>query len=380
MKLPNTFAGMTNSMSYWEYKTYFQGVDFCIVGMGIVGCHTALMLRQKYPTAKIVVIDGHSFGASASSRNAGFACFGSVSEIADDVRSSGFEAAINLVHERYQGLQLLRSIHGDDKLGYKQTGGFELFTTQDEERWSMSTDLVPELNRALKSLAPEVYRISPNNKQVFKQPVKIIENSEEGEIQTDLLYFSMLSALHHNRVFMLRGVRITDFMNENEGVKVSTSVGDFTCRKLILATNGLTSKLLPHLDVAPARAQVLVTSPLSKVNLTGCFHYDAGYYYFRMIDNRLLIGGARNTDFEGEQTASLENTNAILAHIQSLAETLIINEPYQIEHTWAGTMGVGQARHPLVDHYASNIIYGVRMGGMGVALGCLVSKKIADLL
>ena len=44
-------------LSYWELKNWFTNVDFTIVGSGIVGLHCALSLRDKYPLAKILVLE-----------------------------------------------------------------------------------------------------------------------------------------------------------------------------------------------------------------------------------------------------------------------------------------------------------------------------------
>ena len=44
----------------------------------------------------------------ASTKNAGFACFGSLSEIIDDLKSHSEEEVIQLVKKRVDGLQLLR--------------------------------------------------------------------------------------------------------------------------------------------------------------------------------------------------------------------------------------------------------------------------------
>jgi hypothetical protein len=38
------------------------------------------------------------------------------------------------------------------------------------------------------------------------------------------------------------------------------------------------------------------------------FHLEKGYYYFRNINDRILLGGGRNLDFEGETTTSHDTT------------------------------------------------------------------------
>jgi len=44
------------NLSYWEIKNWFTGVDYTIVGSGIVGLHAALRLRERFPQSKILFL------------------------------------------------------------------------------------------------------------------------------------------------------------------------------------------------------------------------------------------------------------------------------------------------------------------------------------
>ncbi|MEI7508538.1 MAG: FAD-dependent oxidoreductase, partial [Flavobacterium sp.] len=70
-------------LSYWEIKNWFSQVDFTIVGSGIVGLHCALNIRERFPASKILILEKGILPQGASTKNAGFACFGSLSEIMD---------------------------------------------------------------------------------------------------------------------------------------------------------------------------------------------------------------------------------------------------------------------------------------------------------
>jgi hypothetical protein len=54
----------------------------------------------------------------ASTKNAGFACFGSISEIIDDLKSHS-EEVYQLVTKRLEGLRLLRKRLGDEAIDFK---------------------------------------------------------------------------------------------------------------------------------------------------------------------------------------------------------------------------------------------------------------------
>ncbi len=145
--------------------------------------------------------------------------------------------------------------------------------------------------------------------------------------------------------------------------------------------NGFAQKLLKDKRINPARAQVLVTSPIDNLKLKGTFHYDAGYYYFRNIENRILLGGGRNLDIHGETTTEFENTSLITNSLTNLLNEVIIpGKSFTVDYQWSGIMGVGDEKKPIIELISPNVAIGVRMGGMGIAIGSIVGEKLAKLL
>ncbi len=82
------------NLSYWEIKNWFSNVDFTIVGSGIVGLHCALNLRERFPNSKILILEKGILPQGASTKNAGFTCFGSLSEIIDDLKTHSEEEVL----------------------------------------------------------------------------------------------------------------------------------------------------------------------------------------------------------------------------------------------------------------------------------------------
>ena len=73
---------------YWEREHLLRSADITIVGAGLVGMSTALALRRLQPEAHIRIVERHPLTDGGSSRNAGFACFGSAGEWLDDLTPS----------------------------------------------------------------------------------------------------------------------------------------------------------------------------------------------------------------------------------------------------------------------------------------------------
>jgi len=281
-----------NILSYWEKDTYFSNVDVLIVGSGIVGLTAALELKTANPLQKIVVIERGFLPCGASSKNAGFSCFGSVSELLDDLTKNSEDNVFQIVEKRWKGLQQLRKNLGDQNLELYNLGGYEVFN--DEVFYSQCADKIPYLNTMLKDIIGNdtVYKNADAKIGQFglKNVSHLIENSFEGQINSGKMISSLIRKVQELGVIILNSLEVKQ-LNENENhVEVELVNGiRFNPKKVLVATNGFAKQLLPELDVQPARAQVLITEPIENLKIEGTFHYDAGYYYFRNIDNRVLL-------------------------------------------------------------------------------------------
>ena len=131
----------------------------------------------------------------------------------------------------------------------------------------------------------------------------------------------------------------------------------------------------------PARAQVLVTKPIDNLQIKGTFHLDKGYYYFRNIGNRVLFGGGRNLDFKTEETTEMELTELVQKQLEHLLKTVVLpSNEFEIEKRWSGIMGIGKQKKPIVKALSNNIFCGVRLGGMGVAIGSSIGKQLSEIV
>ena len=94
-----------------------------------------------------------------------------------------------------------------------------------------------------------------------------------------------------------------------------------------------------------------------------------------------MFGGGRNLDFNAEETSEFGQTEIIQTQLEEILKTVILpNTNFEIEHRWSGIMGVGNQKKAIVKQLSENVFCGVRLGGMGVAIGSLVGKELADLL
>lgn len=367
-------------LSYWEYKSWFTDVDYTVVGSGIVGLSCALNLKLSYPSAKVLVLEQGVLPQGASTKNAGFACFGSISEILDDLQKHSEDEVLQLVEKRYQGIQLLRKLLGDKALGYMEGGGHELFLNRDRELFDRCLDSLDTVNHLVRPVfGPNAFLKLPNSFG-FKQVVDhYITNPKEGRIDTGSMMKSLLKKVQEMGVLVLNNISVLDFEDTVDGVQVHTNMVDFKSAKLLIATNGFASKITGD-QVKPARAQVLITEPIKDLEIQGTFHLEKGYYYFRNIDNRILIGGGRNLDFDAEETTAFGQTPLVQGQLESLLREVILpGKKVEVASRWSGIMGVGSQKKPILKVISDRVFCGVRLGGMGIAIGSMVGKELADL-
>ena len=365
--------------SYWELKTWFTNIDFTIVGSGIVGLNCALELKKNHPKATVLILEKGMLPQGATTKNAGFACFGSLSELIDDLQSHSPEEVFDLVYKRWQGLQLLRTNLGDKNIDFQQNKGFEL--CKDEVFFEECISQKEEVNRLLTPIfKADVFSTSNNVFGFQKIHNTYITNNFEGQINTGQMAEQLLSKVQQLGVKILNGIAVEKFTENGAEVAVKTTKISFKTKKIFIATNGFSKELLDE-NVQPARAQVLITKPIKNLAIKGTFHLDKGYYYFRNIHERILFGGGRNLDFETEETTNFGQTKRIQNELERiLKDTILPNTSFEIEHRWSGIMGVGNQKKAIVKQLSNNVFCGIRMGGMGVAIGSLVGKELAQLL
>lgn len=368
-------------LSYWELKNWFTNVDYTIVGSGIVGLHAALRLRERFPKSKILVLEKGMLPQGASTKNAGFACFGSISEIIDDLQSHSEQEVIQLIQKRWQGLQLLRKRLGDAVIDFKSYGGYELFLQQDEDSYTECLKKMPFINAILKPLFDADVFIQETNHFGFQSIHKqLMYNPFEAQIDTGNMMQALLKQAISNDILILNQQNVTSYHEKQNGVEVALGDFSFHTQKLLFATNGFAGQLTSA-QVKPARAQVLITEPIPNLNIKGTFHLDKGYYYFRNIENRILLGGGRNLDFEGETTTEFGQTELIQNRLEELLKEVILpHHDFTIAYRWSGIMGLGSSKNPIVEQISEQVFCGVRLGGMGVAIGSLIGQELADLV
>ena len=371
-------------LSFWEKESFLQ-YDFLVIGGGIVGLSTACSWKEKFPAKSVLILESGLFPSGASTRNAGFACYGSAAEILQDIQAMGEEKALGLVEMRIRGLRRLRQRLGDDAIGYEELGGGELIL-KDEE---FNPDSLRELNRLLYPLfGREVF--SPDDAAAAKAGFNtslirhFIRNHAEGQIHTGRMMKSLQEKARLLGVEMLTGCQAQkpEFINGRWHTAIENSHIEFFSERVAVCTNAFTRALFPEYDVLPGRGQVLITAPIPDLRFRGIYHFDEGFFYFRNVGNRVLFGGGRNLAFDSETTTQTGLNEMIQQKLDFYLDNLILPKEtsHVIEQRWAGIMAFGAEKLPLLKDLGNGLVLGVRMNGMGIAIGSEIGEKLSDML
>jgi glycine/D-amino acid oxidase-like deaminating enzyme len=371
------------NFSYWESEAFLKNIHFLVVGSGIVGLSTAIHLKRKNPKSRIVVVDRDVFSAGGSTKNAGFACFGSPTEIFDDLSKMSKEEVFGLVQRRYHGLHYLRSLLGDDELDYRPVGGQEIFTTVERPIFHQMADQLGELNEdifhAIGIRPYSVYSKLPEHWN-FGGVEHAILNNAEGSIDTGKMMRAFLRLAQQEGVEIWNGMNVLSISEIGKTVEVRCDHGVFEVEKVVVCTNAFARQLFPEVSVQPVRNQVIVTEPLPHLTWEGTFHMDRGYRYFRRVGERVLLGGFRNFDADTETTDQFGITEKIQGLLEQFLQEVIFNgKAVRVDYRWSGILGMGDQKTTIVKRHSEHIAMAVRMGGMGVAIGSLVGKEAAEL-
>jgi glycine/D-amino acid oxidase-like deaminating enzyme len=372
-------------LSYWE-QTALLDYDLVVLGGGITGMFCALSYRKHHPKARIAILERGLFSNGASTKNAGFACFGSLSELIEDTQQMTPQAVVDLVRLRWEGLHLLKATLGEKEIGFEPLGGYELFfeaaPSAIEKMDAINTLLTPLFGQAV---------FQQNNAKIEsfgfskKQVSHLIENPFEGQLHTGKMMRALRAKVTSAGIDYMTLTEVKGFDLSSSKPKITVKLThdsiELSTRKLAVCTNAFSKQFFPKLELNPGRGMVLLTHPIADLQIRGAFHYNKGYYYFRNVENRILFGGGRELDFEGETTTEFGTNPKIKQQlVEDLRQRILPDQDFSIAMEWSGIMAFGKTKNPIIERINPHVAVGVRLGGMGIAIGSKIGEATAALL
>jgi gamma-glutamylputrescine oxidase len=368
-------------LSYWEQTSFFAPADYAIIGAGFLGLFTAIELQKKYPAKRIVVVEKANIPFGASTRNAGFACFGSATELLYDAEKNGVEAMLQTVEYRCKGIEKIKQLFGVAAIDYDACCGYECISNTLHYS-SILHEQIQQLNKQVQPIF--------NTPHTFKQATRklstlglqnfddLYENELEGGLHSGKLMQQLIQLASAKGIQILWNTEVKKIANLSNVIEVQLPTTTLLSEQIIVCTNAFTNTLLPQENITPARGQIFVTKPIDNLKMKGTFHFNEGFYYWRNIGNRVLLGGARNTNIESEQTTEMATTTTIQQKLVQFAQQHFVNfSTESIEYSWSGIMAFTENKMPLIKQVHPQITVAIGCNGIGVALTPVLAEKIA---
>ena len=356
--------------------------DIAIVGSGYTGLCAARILKKN--GASVTVLDRNTIGWGASSRNGGMA-------------TPGLK----------QGIQKIHKIYGE-KLAH--------------EFWKISVDAIDLIDEIVTehsidcdwernghaslatkpSHAPRLKEYGSWLEKEFGHYQKYIPKHQiQDEIGSNTYYgaltdeisgglhpskyvFGLASAVSKLGVQLCENTAVTKIeKNGSNNFKLITSKGDITAKKVIIATNGYTDRLVPKLKplIFPVGSYIVVTEPLTNelqniINPKRRMYYDSKWYlnYFRLTpDGRMLWGGRNDlsTDLDLDDSAK-----RLSKELYTVFPDL---KDIPITHTWTGKLGITFDLMPHIGK-TNDIYYAFGYGGHGLSIPTYLGTEIGLML
>jgi glycine/D-amino acid oxidase-like deaminating enzyme len=295
---------------------------------------------------------------------------------------------LQLVEMRFKGLEKIQKYFDDDVTDFELCGGYELYDNSNKVSSDQLQENINYINSFFKPVTgkKKTYKLVDETIQTFGfgNTKHLIKNNLEGYLHSGKLIQALLSKVQGMGVQVFTQTEIKSFERSGDTIELQTTPKiTLSTSQLLICTNAFAKDLLPEEDIVPARGQVLLTSPIDNLPWKGTFHSDEGFYYFRNLGNKVLLGGARNKAFEEERTTDMSTTGFIQSHLENYLDEVVIPNfkgQYTIENRWAGIMAMGSEKMPIVKEVQPNIFCCIRMSGMGVALAPVVSQQVAEMM
>ncbi|HED52933.1 MAG TPA: FAD-binding oxidoreductase [Phycisphaerales bacterium] len=373
------------SVSYWRRErspVRQPSCDVVIVGGGITGLTSAYELCQR--GMRVAILERHTLGSGASSRNAGYLMRGMAESYALVCNHLGRDTAklvwrfteenLTLLIERYS-IDSLDSFHRKPSILVAMSDS-EAEELADSERLlcedGFETHLVRSGSDSLwRSLQPTLALVNPHDAAL--NPWQLVQRLRDGLISR----FGDLATIHENS-------EVVGFHPDPSGIVVRTERSEYPCNRVLVCTNAWAQELLPDLGarIKPNRGQMMALRAPG-VRLDASYYLNRGSEYLRQAADGSIILGGKRTHREGEeQTASDATTPEIQSELERYAK-MVLQCDFKVIARWAGTMGFSPDGLPIIaraDAQPAEVWFCGGLTGHGMSLGAKTAQAAVQTM
>ena len=359
-----------------------QKVDVAVIGGGFTGLSAARTLAKR--GIKVAVLEAHTIGWGASSRNGGMTLTGLKPSMHTVIKKYGREIARRLFQCSLESVDTVEQIVKEENIdcGFARRGHL----------------LVANKPKQFDALQQEVEFMQKE----FNHKVRVVSRAgQREEIGTDLYYGALIDEVSGglNPAQYVTGLaraaeragatlharaRVNRLEREGNRFLVETERGTIHAENVLVGTSGYTGNVTKKLQkkIIPIGSFIIATERLSdelanELSPKNRMIFDYKHYlnYFRLWDNRMIFGG---------RAAFLpENSNTIRRSAEILQQEMVQVYPQlkntKIEYVWGGTLDFA---FDMMTHVGEidGIYYSLGYAGHGVAMASYLGKTVAEAM
>jgi gamma-glutamylputrescine oxidase len=333
------------SVSVWQQPSRQETTykcDVAVIGAGIAGSYSAYSLAQK--GKKVALLESRFPAAGATGRNAGMCLMGAADNYAAGVAHFGREKARQLWSLTVENQAKTRTFVDQFGTPSVKCGSYILAIDAQESA------LLAQAYELLRQDGFEV-EYCPTDPLGRGFGSAILQPDDFGLDPVTLVQALIERAAPQVRLFapaevfaIVRG-NAGRLLVEARGVTVE-------CDRVALCTNAYSPLISTYFadKIAPVRAQILLTAPLTQRVIDRLAYANYGYEYFRQLDDgSFLLGGARSRHRELEVGYDEATTSWLQASLEEILNQFFpdVAQAAPIVRRWAGTMGFSVDGIPL---------------------------------
>lgn len=349
--------------------------DVCIVGGGFTGLWTALAVKQRDPSAHVVLLEAERCGAGPSGRNGGF------------------------LHGYWAGIGRARSVLGEQgALAVARAGegiipavralGADVWL---HESGMLSVSTTPAQDRALDDSVDAAAAVGAPEQAVPLGPDELAQRIQSPVFRRGVFFPECATVQPARLVRVLRRKAIEAGVELHERTPVRRIEDLSGAKAIVVATNAAASGWRPvRRHVTNFGSYVVLTEPvpdlLAEIGWTGGEAVVDGrmfLHYFRTTDDgRVVMGsGSGPIGFRGHVDARFTHDAATAARAEAGLRRLLPGlARARVERAWGGPIDVSADHLPFFGTVAgTRIHYGLGYSGNGVGPSWIGGQVLASL-
>lgn len=366
--------------------------DLVVVGGGYTGLWTALLAKERDPSRRVVLLEGHRIGGAASGRNGGFCSSSLTHGLSNGLARwpDEMDRLESLGLENLDGIEATLERYGIDA-EFERTGEISVAT----QPWQV--DLQRPMVERLQRLGQDAQWLDGAQlREMVRSPTYLgglWNKSGTALLHPAKLAWGLARAAADLGVEVYEDSPAVRLEPAADGVRVRGEFGSVRARHVALGTNAFPSLLrrVRHY-VVPVWDYVLMTEPLNDTQLAsigwrgrqGLGDVANQFHYYRLsADNRILWGGYDAVYYSGGRFAAAQEHRAgtYITLVNNFFRTFPQLEGIGFSHRWGGAIDTCSRFSPFWGTaHGGRVAYVVGYTGLGVAATRFGASVMLDLL